>query len=185
MEYLGTVTFDSIDAIYEKNDSVRSELMNTVATLSDEDAGLVPEGEKWSIANICEHLSLVEGGISRICDKLLAKAEEAGSPSDGTIVISTDFRERGDVIDRTKVDAPDRVKPSGEKTLQESLSAMASAREGFGGLKARFKSVDCNAPKFPHPFFGDLSAAEWLALVGAHEMRHLGQIRRHIEKLKM
>jgi hypothetical protein len=31
---------------------------------------------------------------------------------------------------------------------------------------------------FPHPFFGELSAIEWLCLIGGHEQRHLKQIKR-------
>jgi hypothetical protein len=30
--------------------------------------------------------------------------------------------------------------------------------------------------QFPHWVFGPLTLAEWVALIGAHEERHLGQI---------
>jgi len=40
-----------------------------------------------------------------------------------------------------------------------------------------FETNDGNQNKFPHPYFGDLSAIEWLVLIGGHEVRHLRQIK--------
>jgi hypothetical protein len=36
---------------------------------------------------------------------------------------------------------------------------------------------DGDTHKFPHPYFGPLSAVEWLVLLGGHEARHLQQIK--------
>ena len=51
-------------------------------------------------------------------------------------------------------------------------------RKSLEDLRPMFESVECSEFKFPHPFFGDLTAHEWLALVGGHELRHTQQIER-------
>ena len=38
--------------------------------------------------------------------------------------------------------------------------------------------------KFPHPFFGELSATEWLVLLGGHEARHTAQIERILSGIR-
>jgi hypothetical protein len=36
---------------------------------------------------------------------------------------------------------------------------------------------------FPHPYFGEMTAVEWLILAGGHEKRHTDQIRRLLDKM--
>jgi hypothetical protein len=57
---------------------------------------------------------------------------------------------------------------------------MAETRQRLESIRPAFQAWDSTEFKFPHPFFGDMSAAEWLALIGWHESRHLEQIRRMI-----
>ena len=51
-------------------------------------------------------------------------------------------------------------------------------QEAFQALKPLFEKYDASEPKFPHPYLGDMTAVEWLAMYGAHERRHLRQIER-------
>ncbi|MBX3507119.1 MAG: hypothetical protein KF895_16705, partial [Parvibaculum sp.] len=80
--------FESIDEIYSTNAGFAAELESLVGELPREAAEHCPEGEKWSVAEIVEHLAMVEDGISRICAKLIGKAEKNGDVSDGTISIT-------------------------------------------------------------------------------------------------
>jgi hypothetical protein len=59
--------------------------------------------------------------------------------------------------------------------MEENAKALRSLRE-------RFEKFDGGAHTFPHPYLGELSAVEWLALSGGHKIRHLRQIKRVIEK---
>jgi hypothetical protein len=55
---------------------------------------------------------------------------------------------------------------------------MEESRNRLNELRPLFESVECSDQKFPHPAFGELTAHEWLALVGGHEARHIAQIKR-------
>jgi hypothetical protein len=76
------------------------------------------------------------------------------------------------------------MRPSGEKSVAESLARMEDNRKKLEELRPMFESWDSVSFKFPHPHFGDMSAIEWLALIGGHEERHLKQIERLLEKLR-
>jgi hypothetical protein len=68
----------SIDEAYEKNDRMADRLESLIGSLDEQQIDYLPDGEKWSIANIVEHVSIVESGMIRICAKLLQKAEAEG-----------------------------------------------------------------------------------------------------------
>lgn len=173
--------FQTIGEIYETNDRVHAKLRATVESLTEDQLNALPEGEKWSVLQIVEHISMVAGGVHRICAKLISKAEAAGSLSDGTIDMSTLAAKSGDAAER-KLEAPEFVHPSGEKTVAESLGVLDEVREGLRQLQPLYEKYDGNAHKFPHPYFGDLNAIEWLVLAGGHEARHIRQIHRILEK---
>lgn len=170
--------FDSIDDIYTTNAAIAAELETLVGELPQETVESRPEGEKWSVAEIVEHLAMVEDGMSRICAKLIGKAEKGGDASDGTISITSTFEERGVAIAKIKVEAPEMVQPTGGKSISESFATMAEASARLEQIRPLFGTFDGNKHRFPHPFFGELSAIEWLVLVGQHKARHIAQIRR-------
>ena len=170
--------YTTIAEIYAGNDKIRERLKALLADIPEEKAKALTEGEKWCIAQIVEHVSMVDEGTIKICSKLLKKAQEAGQASDGAVNISDNFLQRGSEIARMKVEAPTFVQPTGEQTIAESLRKLDENAERVNELRSLFESVDGTAFKFPHPFFGDISAQEWLALKGGHEMRHIKQIER-------
>ncbi|HMO79757.1 MAG TPA: DinB family protein [Pyrinomonadaceae bacterium] len=169
--------FETIEDVYETNDRVRQKLKELLSETSDEQCYQRPEEGKWSIAEIVEHLQMVEHSMVRICAKLLKKAKANGNLNDGNVTFSRIFTERGDEIARMKVEAPEFVRPGGQKSVAESLSAMDEAREMGRELKELFERYNGNIYKFRHPYFGELSAIEWLGLIGSHEMRHIRQIK--------
>ncbi len=124
----------------------------------------------------------MQDGIARISAKLLTAAQSAGKPSDGTARLSENFASKANEAKTLKFEAPDRVHPTSNQTIEESLKKMDENRQRLEDLRPLFESVECSEFKFPHPFMGDLIAHEWLALVGGHEARHLRQIENILEK---
>jgi len=87
------------------------------------------------------------------------------------------------VVAGLKVEAPERVQPTGEATVAQSLAKMDETSKTFDSLRSDLEEFDLSHHKFPHPFFGDITAAEWLVLAGGHEARHTKQIEKLKEKL--
>ncbi|MEO7659943.1 MAG: hypothetical protein ABIV48_10045, partial [Pyrinomonadaceae bacterium] len=67
--------YETIADIYSANQKMREGLFETLREISPERASILPEGEKWSIQQVVEHVSMVDSGVSRICAKLLAAAK--------------------------------------------------------------------------------------------------------------
>lgn len=177
------MNYQTIDEIYAANDKSHERLKQTVADLSDDKADFLPEDEKWTVAKIVEHISIVENGMLRICSKLLKEAQEKGETSTGKADITSEFTEKLSGARQQKFEAPEMVLPSGNKKISESLAKMEETREDLEKIKPLFESVGCSGFTFPHPAFGQMNANEWLALLGGHKLRHTQQISRLIEKI--
>lgn len=178
------MNFQSIADIYAANDCARSDLRELLAQISDEEAGRLADGEKWTIAQIVEHITTVNDGVFRICRKLLGKAQEAGLSASNRLNVSDDFLNRSVEVHQIKLEAPERVHPTGLFSIAESLERLDGNRRQMEELKPVFEEFDGNTAKFPHPFFGEISAVEWLIMAGGHEARHTNQIRKVLEKLR-
>jgi len=176
--------YESIADIYSANEKFRERFTATVSALDPEEATALPDGEKWSIQQIVEHVSMVDFGISRICEKLLDGAKSEGKTSDGSFALSEKFGQRAAEIAVLKVEAPDRVQPTGDVAIAEALERMNASHEALGNLLQDFEQYDLSEPKFPHPFFGDLTAGEWLVMAGLHQQRHTNQIERLLEQIR-
>ena len=83
-----------------------------------------------------------------------------------------------------RVEAPDRVQPTGGVTIAEAVERINANCETFGAIRSDLERYDLSGPKFPHPFFGDLTAGEWLVMAGQHQHRHTKQIERFVEKIR-
>lgn len=170
--------YKTVDEVYAANAAIREKFKNAFAPLTDEQLNARPDGEEWSVAQIVEHVAIVNGGALRICAKLLGKAEAAGKSNDGSVSISNEFLSAGSSAADQKLQAPEMVQPVNNIPISDSVAKLDEQQAQYADLKAKFDTVDGVDAKFPHPYFGDLSAQEWLVLSGAHEIRHLKQIRR-------
>lgn len=177
------MNYQTIAEVYETNDRVRASFKETVAGLDDVQLGALPADEKWTLRQLIEHVSIVDEGMTRICAKLLGKAEAAGKAADGSVKISDAFLSKGAEVADRKVEAPDFVQPVNGLSVAESLAKLDGNEEALNALREKFEKFECSGFTFTHPFFGDLSAHEWLVLRGAHEARHLKQMKKLIEKI--
>ena len=173
----------SIEEIYAANEKIRAQTLKTLSNLTDEQTRFLPDGEKWTIAEFVEHIAIVEDGMAKISAKLLSQAQNAGKASNGNANLSENFTQKAATMRDKKFEAPERVRPTGKKTIAESLEKLRETRMQLENLRPLFEQFECSDFKFPHPIMGDLSATEWLALVGGHEARHLRQIENFLAKM--
>lgn len=166
----------TIGDIYAANNAIREKTKQLVNSLTAEQLAALPAGETWTAAEIVEHIAIVQNGMAKISAKLLTQAQAAGKSADGAARLSENFTTKAAEARNVKLEAPDRVRPSGSQSIEESLKKMDETQRELENLRPLFESVECSDFKFPHPFMGDLTAHEWLALVGGHEARHLRQI---------
>ena len=164
--------YNSPDDVFDANDAVRRRLVARVADLDDMRANASEGG--WTVAQIVEHLSIAEPGITRAIEGLLARTEgDGGAARKPFTPFSLDeYAEQA----RGKIEAPEFLRPTG-LPLSQAVTRLKESRTALKALRPRFQSADYSR-LLKHPAFGMLNAAQWLAFLGMHEQRHLGQIER-------
>lgn len=177
--------YHSIEEIFGALDAMRARLTSSVEGLGEGQEHFRPTPERWSIADIFEHLALSEASSVKLFDKLLQKAEaegrtrEAGDPLAPVSLVEETAPFRGQ-----KFVAPDRIRPTGKVPLADSLASLADSHEQIRALRPRIERADCAEQRFPHPAFGPLNLYQWLLFTAGHEERHLKQINALKEEMK-
>jgi uncharacterized damage-inducible protein DinB len=169
--------YHTIADILAANERAQARFMTAVSNLSEAQANFRPDEDRWTIAEIVEHVSIVNDGFLRLTHKLLKEAESAPrSPRDDLNLGHTSLDENGQ--QREPFQAPERVRPKGGVSVEDSLAKMRMALAGFADIQPRIEAVDLSEQMFPHPALGPFNAYQWMILLGEHEDRHRGQIER-------
>jgi hypothetical protein len=170
------MAYNSIAEIFAANEAAQAQFAAVMTGLTNEQANFRPADDRWTIAEIAEHVGIVNDGFLRITHKLLKQAEAAGKPPKNTLNAGyTSLNENGGQ-NSTKFSAPDRVKPQGDVTIETALARMRETLDGFNAIRSRIEATDLSEEKFPHPAFGEINAYQWMILLGEHQDRHLAQV---------
>lgn len=158
----------------------RSVLEDAVQTVPPDRRGSRPAPDRWSVAEILDHLGIVEGNVVRMLGKQFAQARAGGlrlEPDAGTVVPSFPVAL---VLDRgRRIEAPERILPTSGLDAQAAWQVLTDRRALLRELLAEFDGLALGdvVPPYPHPIFGSLNGWQWVVFLGAHEGRHAGQIR--------
>ena len=169
--------YHTIADIMAVNEQAQARFIAAVSNLTEAQANFRPDENQWTIAEIVEHVSIVNDGFLRLTHKLLKEAELAARPPKADLNLGhTSLDENG--RQRGPFPAPERVRPNGGVSVEDSLIKLRAALAGFGEIQSRLEAVDLSEQMFPHPALGPFNAYQWMVLLGEHEDRHRGQIER-------
>ena len=169
------MTFHDLHEIYRDKERVLDAMEKTVRPLSASQLSFRPSPGAWTVAEIVEHVSIVETAVIRLVRSLTQKAESARGTVPGPLEVTLDDGLRSGETGKIKTRA--EFEPTGNVPAGESLQNLRSIQAAFVDLRPRLAAVDLSSVKFPHPALGALTLGEWCALFGVHEERHLSQIR--------
>ena len=159
--------------IFEYLEETKLGLEEEVKNLSEEQMQYKPDEESWSIAEIVEHIIIVEGGL----EAMLEGSMEAGeTPDQKAEVKMTDEQIVGFITDRSqKIQTQDQFQPSGKfSNAEEALDAFNEQRENFvDWLKDSDASMRNYVNEFP---FGKIDAYQTVLFLAGHTERHTAQI---------
>jgi len=158
-------------------DSIHQKLIDSVLPL---EAGLFcqrPSENEWSVAEIVQHLCLVEERV--IKDLTRAIASEPQTVGFLKRLIPTSI-----VSSRLlRVKAPKAVNPIAVLAKDEAIENYNRARSSLKQLCASHGSDRFRKLVFKHPFLGSIDGVATVSFVGYHERRHYKQIREVLKKL--
>lgn len=177
--------FLATPAILERLQSERGSLVARFNTIPADLRDKRPDPTRWSIAEVLEHLTRVETGLTKLLTVRGQTAPPADTPTpdDSSIytpAVASLVRDRS-----RRVEAPERVVPSGSVPSGDALAHLAASR---AGLLSAFSSANPDAldrVTHPHPIFGLLTLRSWLALLVDHDARHSEQVSDIADRLRV
>lgn len=179
------MSYNSVSEIYDDLDRTRARLLQTVEGLTGEQQAFRPAPDRWTVAQLCDHLAVVEANVLNLAGRVLAKAEGSGAARAAAAPFApVSIDEFVEQTRGVRLNAPEAVRPGDSRPLADSLAALRESRAALHALRPRLERADGHALRFPHPAWGALNLYQWLLFVGAHEARHLAQIEALKEAMK-
>ena len=135
-----------------------------------------PAPDRWSAAEILEHLAIVEKRVvGRLSDALAAaNANGAGTASD---IPAFDERFARVLRNRLRrVVTSQASEPTGTLDVTAAWAELEAARQAVLDLIHQSDGLPLADPLAPHPVFGSLTFRQWIVFLGGHEARHADQI---------
>lgn len=171
------MVYHSIAEILAENAAATDRFIAGADSVTEAQAGFRPADDEWTIGEIVEHVSIVNGGFLRITHKLLRQAEADPKPASadlnlGGVIVTEDGQQA------PKFQAPETVRPKGGIAIADAVAGLRQTIVGFAEIQSRLEAVDLSEQKFPHPAVGPISAYQWMILLKEHSDRHLGQMER-------
>jgi DinB family protein len=158
-------------------DSVHARLLQTVTPLDSKIFSQRPSENEWSVAEIVQHLSLVEERVTTELEAAIArKPQRVGFLRRliPTSVVSSRL---------LRVKAPKAMNPVVVPEKGVAIQNLDRARQN---LKALCQAHDVNRFRnliFKHPFLGNIDGVATISFIGYHEHRHYKQIREVLKKI--
>ena len=166
-------------------DTERTALREAVESVPPELRNQQPGADRWSVAQVLQHLLIIEKRIGLGMTKWVtdARASNRGPETETSSVMNSLPLQL--ITDRSqRRNAPEEVRPSGDIDAQSAWVALEKSRES---LRAAFLSGDGLALSKviqPHPVLGPINLYQWMLFVGSHEMRHTAQVIEIAEQLR-
>jgi cysteine synthase A len=137
-----------------------------------------PGPGRWSVAEVLEHLAIVEGRIAgRLADALTAarQAPVAGAAPSVSVVDPAQLARFSDRSQRFKTS--EASEPRGGLTADAAWTALEGVRADVARLVRESDAFALDEPIAPHPRFGPWTFRQWVVFAGGHDARHADQIR--------
>jgi hypothetical protein len=158
-------------------DDRRAELLAAIDNVPPDKRDIRPAPDLWSVAEVLEHLVMVEQGVARLIARRLEKA--AGSlPQETETESLIGSLDRFALLDRENyMAAPELVRPRGTLSAEDAGSALAESRLALRAAVESGDGLALGALTAPHVLLGPLTLYQWVLFIGQHESRHARQIR--------
>ena len=153
------------------------ELLDTVHGLSPAQRDAPSMSDRWTIAQIVEHIAVVEDGVGRLVSNMIKKVAESGVRETEEASLLPSMEKFSIDVARVRIAAPERVQPRESLPIAESLARLAVARARMIDAYTRASGLALETESAPHPLAGPLNAYQWGLMTALHTRRHIHQIR--------
>lgn len=154
-------------------ESTKQGVLDATAGLSEAQWNFKPAADRWSVAQVTEHIAAAEDMLRNMDVNTVMKAP---ARPDGDDVKAMDDQVLAMIPDRShKAQAPEPLRPTNRfGSPQDSLKHFIEARQKTEDLLK--EGSDLRAHATDGPFGKKLDAYQWILFVAAHSERHTKQI---------
>ena len=170
-----TLTADERDAALKHLQTTHDAFLQSISGLSEKQWKFKPAPDRWSVAEVAEHITITESTILGMIQKQVMaspaapdkRAEVKGK--DETILTAVPDRSR-------KAQAPEFLKPTNRWANHDELAKAFEAERKSTMDYVKTTNDDLRDHFGPHPVFGTLDGYQWILLISTHSERHTKQI---------
>ena len=154
-------------------DTERAALLAAVERVAAPDRERRPAPDRWSVAEILEHLATVEQSVA----KLIATRGREPLPEQAEPVVPLDEPRIARLRGRERrIDVPDRMRPNGMMSAAAAIQALGTSRALLLDAVKNADPLALAQRSYVHPIVGRIVLRDWIAFVAHHEARHAEQI---------
>ena len=167
-----------IEELLEHLEETRAALLDAVHHVARDRHDERPGEGRWTVGEVLDHVSRVEGGYARLLARRVSDARAKGLPPETETSSILGSVESGPLTDRTRrLAAPEIVVPREGATVDEGLAALAGSRAAVRAALVDANGLALGTLTQNHPYFGVLNMYQWGVFLGYHDLRHAAQIR--------
>jgi DinB family protein len=171
----GTLTKEERDRAVEYLKQTRKDFLTAVEGLSGAQWKFKAAPDRWSIAEVSEHIAVTEDTIWKLVNEKIMKSpatpEKAAEAKGKDEIILTKIPDRS-----RKAQAPEQLRPTGRWATRAALVKDFETTRGGEITYLTETKEDLRNHFEEHPFLKTMDAYQWLIFNGAHCKRHTAQI---------
>lgn len=173
-----------IEEVVNYLDRERGALQQAIERVPPDARDTQPGPDRWSVAQVLQHLGLIEKRIGMGMTKWVsdARGSELGPEKETSSVMNSVPVQL--IIDRSqRRNAPEEVRPPGDIDAKTAWAELESARETLRTAFLAGDGLALSEVVQPHPVLGPINLYQWMLFVGSHEERHAAQINEIADQL--
>src|SRR6266850_2107057 len=159
-------------------DSQRTALSEAVALVPTELRDQQPGSDRWSVAQVLQHLVIIEKRIGMGVTNWVGDALARGLGPEletSSVLNSLDLAL---IADRSRRrNAPEEVRPNGDLDAASAWTALEQTRAALRTGVLLGDGLALGEVIQTHPVLGPINLYQWLLFVAGHEARHTAQVR--------
>jgi hypothetical protein len=155
--------------------ATHDEFLRSISGLSQKQWTFKPAPDRWSVAEVAEHITVSESSILELIRQKLMMSPAA--PEKREQVKGKDEMIVQKMTDRShKGQSPEILRPTGRWATEAELTKAFEETRKTTVDYVRTTNDDLRDHFFDHPAFGTLDGYQWLLLLSIHSQRHTAQI---------
>jgi uncharacterized damage-inducible protein DinB len=170
-----TLTPEEREAALKQLQATHDAFLQSISGLSEKQWRFKPAPDRWSVAEVSEHITVAESGIFGVIQQKVMTSPAA--PEKRSEVAGKDEMVLKNVPDRShKAQAPEFLKPTNRWANREELvKAFEGSRKATEDY-VKTTNDDLRDHFMAHPVLGPMDGYQWILLISAHSERHTKQI---------